>query len=419
MIKRIVAKLAKMCGLKVKVIEKEDKKYVPANVNVDIKEEEIPTPKQYKTVPRTERYEHTKVRPKEEMNRLIEEINGLIITEGYREIPSILSRYEVDVIEHFVRLQLIALGEYSPESDNLESCSYSELIDMAVQNNYEQYKRRMIESGRAGITDAQKRLLERLLKECKDKDPSFSIKTPRNKFEASEAIEYMNKFLGRDNENFEERGITSAQERKLEYLCSKLGKAIPACKTAKEAYSVIAELQAEYDREVQAGKIVEEVKYATQSQLEYMKRLYKLANKRWTKMSAAKYMKYTVQEMSKALQEMKEKIEQENPEINKISEGQKQYIISLCSRMNIPYNVDDISKLTKQQATKKIDELRRKLVVLLSRVNDRDTITLEEVNKMSQEQVKQLLNNLLMERKTNFYEDSPEVVDNKYKSVQG
>jgi hypothetical protein len=349
----------------------------------------------------------------EEQSKAIEDIMAGIFAKGYKAIPEILSEYPEQIVRAWVVMQKIALGDYAPEMDIMDDMSIEDLIQIAVELNQLQFQKRMIEQGRANISKPQKELIERLITQVRAKDPSFAVDMPKDKFAASELIDELNKKLGNTTGGgtILVNNMTERQLRKLTYLCATLDREIPKVNSVKEASEIIGKMQAELDEHPELNKPV----MASKAQIEYMRRLYKQEGKRWTKQSEAKYKKLTLTQMSNELQKKRAEITALHPELNMASEGQVRYMKDLMIRLSVPFNAEDLPKLTKEQATKKIDSLRRDLLYILCKTTS--PMTKEEIKAMSTETVKELLNQIQMERKTNHYQENAEVVDNKYATV--
>ena len=139
-------------------------------------------------------------------------------------------------MQRFVIVQKIALGDYAPEIDILDDTTHEQLVEIACDLNRLQYKKRMIEQGKAQVSEPQKDLIERLVSQVKAINPNFEYKVPTNKFEASDLIEELNKILGRDNEKNElVNNMTKRQYNKLKYLTDVLGKEMPKVNSVQEA----------------------------------------------------------------------------------------------------------------------------------------------------------------------------------------
>jgi hypothetical protein len=327
---------------------------------------------------------------KEVVDKWLEEIQSSIISRGYKAIPEILSEYRTEMIQHFVLTQKISLGEYVPELDNLDSLSRDKLIEMAVELNQLSYEKRMEEQGKASVTKAQKALLIK-----------YGVKDmPKNRFEASRLIEKILKDNGIDTSKPYSTDATEAQINRIKKLSEMLGKeiAITEIKTKSEASKLINDLQKELESKPELIPAITEKQYET------IAKLIRQLGKRMTEKRKTEYKALNSFEASKVIAELSKEYNEKHPEA---TEGQVQYIITLCSLMNLPYNVDEIKALTKIEATKKLDKLNRKYLYILTRKVS-PSMTKEEIAKMDYNTVKALISQIKEENKTKDYKDFPE-----------
>lgn len=349
----------------------------------------------------------------EEKQRRLDNIQSEIFSKGYKAIPEILSQYPEQIVMLFVMMQKVALGDYAPEIDILDDTTHEELVQIAVELNKLQYEKRMIETGKANISKAQRDLVNKLRTQFKAMFPNETLpKEPTNKFEASDQIEYLNEKVGFKKEKKEYfKNMTVPQYNKLRYLCATLDKEMPEVASVKEASEKIQELVAELEKHPELNKPL----MCTEPQLDYMRRLYKREGKRWTKQSANKFMKLTRTEMSNAIQEKKAELDISHPESNLASPGQITYMKDLMNRLSLPYNPDDLPKMSKDSATKKIDELRRKLLYIVS--IGTTNLSKKEIKEMPSVMVRDLLKEAQMEKRTNYYTDDIDDNNSNYATV--
>jgi hypothetical protein len=328
----------------------------------------------------------------DEIKEAVLDVQAQIMAKGYKAMEEILREQHISVVQSFVMNQLLALGNYDPEHDNLDKNTFEQLIEMAKQNNQLQYEMRMIEMGKANITQAQMKAIENI---CKRNNVTFNGK---NKFDASRFID---SHIEKDKKPAEMIGnITKKQNDTIVYLCKTLNKPFVECKNIVEASNAIAELKKELELHPELKP------KASEAQVDYIKRLLKALNKRWTKVQDAKYRNMSIEEASATIAELKKSV----PEDNNISEGQVEFIIQLLSRLNRPYNKAEIKAMTKQDATKLIARLRRDFLLVLSR-STMTNLTKDDVKAMTDDAVKELTNQMLMELKTNSYTKSTTEVE--------
>jgi CRISPR/Cas system-associated protein endoribonuclease Cas2 len=330
----------------------------------------------------------------DEIKEQISNIHAEIIVKGYKEIPDILDQYPTETVQTFVVMQKVALGEYDPEKDNVDQYTRQQLIDMAVELNQAQFRQRMISQGKGQISDKQVDAIKKLCEQL-----GTVVDMPKDKFSASELIEKLTKQLPK-KETVMIGNITEPQFKRLQWMSNKLGYAMPQCKDKKEASDLIQKYQAELDAH---PEFISEP--ATHEQVEYVKRLLKLLNKRWTAKREEEYTAMTKAQISKAIKELQVLI----PEERNASEGQVQYIVSLCTRMNLPHSVEQLKTISKEEATKTIDKLNRDYLYILSKANG-TLLRKEDIAVMPANAVKELLAQINMERKTMFYTKSSEEV---------
>jgi hypothetical protein len=96
-----------------------------------------------------------------------------------------------------------------------------------------------------------------------------------------------------------------------------------------------------------------------------------------------------------------------NTEHPELSEGQEKYLTVLLNQLMLPFNADELKKMTKVQATAKIDELTRELLYVKTRLTS-PSLTKEDIAKMKKETVKEMLEHLNIEKKTDYYDFSKE-----------
>jgi hypothetical protein len=333
--------------------------------------------------------------------RTLEDIQAELLAKGYTALREILEQYDTPLIQQYVGMQLNLLGEHQPEHDNLDSISRENLIPMACELNQLLFRQRMIEQGKAQVTDAQRVAIEKMAKKL-----GRQIEMPKDKFTASDLIVELKHELG-EPEQPKYDNMTDAQHRAVAYLCKALGRDSEAvmkdCTSIKTTSNVIADLQAELALHPELAK----PSTASTAQIDYLKRLYKMNDKRWTKVQEEKWSKATSKEVSAKIEEMNKLYQDTNPNANMISEGQTDYIVMLLTKLDRPYSMDDIKKMTKAQATLKIDGLRRDWLHMLYKACGQD-ISREDIGSMRPDSVKAQIQQLLEELKLKDYANMEE-----------
>jgi hypothetical protein len=313
-------------------------------------------------------------------------------------MEDILTQHHVEVVQSFVLTQLVTLGQYDPEHDNLDQYTMKQLVEKAKENNQLMWKQRQIEQGKAQYSPKQIELIKSLSKQLK-----VQPIMPKDKFEASEIIESLNKRLGRSTDSSKP---SQAQINAINTICKKLGKNLAIEELAvdgKSASSLIQDLQNELKQHPELDKPTP----ASKAQVDYVKRLLALQNKRWTVKREEKYSLMTAKEISQEIEKLNEECKASGLISDKASEGQVSYIISLGKLLKKNYNPNVVKDITKAEASKCIENLQREYLYFLYRGNG-NMITKKEIAVMTLPTVRQLIEQLQLERKTNLYQKSAE-----------
>lgn len=274
----------------------------------------------------------------------------------------VLAKYDSDILQAYYTRLLVVAGQYNPEVDNLDSLSKEELLDAIIELETDSYVERMLSRGkRVKASDKQLELLK-----------NNGIDTTNIKYwwEASPILESI---FGSNN------APTANQMKLIKDLVAKLelqGYSMnPANK--KEASNMIEELQALCDEKFGATP-------ATEAQKALYKRYLQMNNKRVTKKVEEFLASVSATEISKAIDELRKSYNEQHPEC---SEGQANYIANLMEQLFMPCNLEEVKKLTKGEATRKIDELSRQLLYNKMR-RTMVSITMQEINKLTRDEVK-------------------------------
>ena len=274
-----------------------------------------------------------------------------------------LQQFRVELLQQYLQRLLIINGTYQPEYDNLDSLSKDEIIASISELETANWADRQQRKGKTVAPSAKQ--LELLKKN--------NVDTTNIKYWFQASMELEKIFGAYDN------SPTNAQLALIEKLVKELGLAGFDCtvKTKKEASAKIEELSKLHDEKFGT-------KAPTTAQKELYARYLKLNNKRLTKTLKEQMNKMTSREISQEINKLKNEYNSAHPEL---SEGQLNYIVSLCEQLMIPCNRAELSSLTKEQATVKIDELSRLLLLnKMKRLNK--TVTLADINLLSKEEVK-------------------------------
>lgn len=300
----------------------------------------------------------------EYISAMLDEVKETILTSlnpGF--YAENLAEFRVELLQQYLQRLLIIQGTYHPEFDNLDSLDKDQIISQIIEIETANWADRQTYRGKKTAPSAKQ--IELLKKNGVD---TTNIKYW---FQASMELE---KIFGKyDN------SPTNAQLALIEKLVKQLGLAGFDCtvKTKKEASAKIEELSKLHDEKFGT-------KAPTQAQKELYARYLKLNNKRLTKTLKDEMNKMSSRDISKAINELRNSYNSAHPEL---TEGQLNYLMSLSEQLMIPANRAELSKLTKEQATVKIDELTRLLLLnKMKRLNK--TITLADINLLSKEEVK-------------------------------
>lgn len=274
----------------------------------------------------------------------------------------ILVKYDSDILQAYYTRLLVVAGQYNPEVDNLDSLSKEELLDAIIELETDSYVERMLARGkRVKASDKQLELLK-----------NNGIDTTNIKYwwEASPILESI--FGGNNAPTANQMKLIKDLVAKLELQGYNMN---PANK--KEASNMIEELQALHDEKFGA-------KPATEAQKALYKRYLQMNNKRVTKKVEEFLASVSATEISKAIDELRKSYNEQHPEC---SEGQANYIANLMEQLFMPCNLEEVKKLTKGEATRKIDELSRQLLYNKMR-RTMVSITMQEINKLTRDEVK-------------------------------
>jgi hypothetical protein len=336
----------------------------------------------------------------EDLNKSVQEIQGQIIAQGYRAIPDILEECSERSVEQFVRLQLVNLGAYDPERNNLDGMSKAELIKLAVHNNREQFRQRCVERGDLQApSDGQLDLIQKL---AESNGVRVDFNQIKDRFEASDKIEELqevnNARLKRLGINPMSKEASDQQIETIHKLCSKLGLQVAAemYEDRKTASAVITNLVK------QAPKT--ENQPATEAQVEYAMRLWVSCGHKKTAKKEQSFKDMTSLELSKKISEMKKEFAEKNPDANNPSEGQLSYIKQLFEICMLPQPTE--LPRTKQEATALINKMNKKYLYILTRATN-PSLKESDINKMTSVAVKELIAQTKMENLTKFYSKNP------------
>lgn len=362
--------------------------------------ESVSTPRKSKDIKNIDTID-TVIRNSEREQRVlknaVEDIQAQILQYGYKEIPSILDEFETECIAQFVMLQEVSLGSYEKEKDLLESLTRAQLIARALDNNQLQFRQRMFEQGKVKMpSEAQLNKIKELAVRY---HVSVDMSKVQNSFDASDLIESLMK-KNKVTAPVKTTGVATANQiRAIQNICKKLQLEVASDMLTdfNTASKTIKDLSAKVP--------VEEPTLATEKQVEYASRLWKMNGHRVTAKKKEAFSAMTKSEISKAIEEMNKEYYTSNPTANEPSKGQLDYIRTLCELTLTPIPAE--MPATKDEASKKIEQLNRAYLYILTRITS-PSLTKDEINNMNMGVVKELIYNIKLENKTKNYTDNSE-----------
>lgn len=331
-----------------------------------------------------------------QIDEQVKGISDAIIALGYQAIPDIMRANHPLAVEKWLMFKMIELDHYQKESTNLEALSLEEMISLAEELNLLSYRKRMIEEGKAKISEKQMKLFNDTLNRCKRIDKNYDIKVPDNKFDCSEKIQEMFEFI---NSNKVMVGnITDKQYKKLKFQCKALGIEYKQPGSVEEASQLIAKL----DKEIQE-KGIDTTVYATEKQINTAKRYYKLLGKRWTKQSLNKWAKMPIDKASEEISKLKELYLDAEASTDRIK-----YVKNLANKLHAPIG-DDV-KLTNREVNKLTDKFKRQILTKMAAIGE-IAMTADEIAQLNPSQVSDLVKQIQVERRSKYFEKNAEEVE--------
>lgn len=304
----------------------------------------------------------------EAINDMVDELRTNLLTSlNPNFYMGVLGQYRVELLQQYYMIHLLKRGQYSPENDNLDSMDRIELSNAIIELEIAEWEERQLRKGKNPFASAKQiELLKR-----------NGIDTTNIKYwwEASPILE---KIFGSYDNN-----PTTAQKTLIANLVKELGLQgyDMSCETKKDASAKIEELT-----KLRNEKFGD--KKPTEAQITLYKQYLKLNNKRVTKKIEEKIENMSYADISNEITELKASYNNNHPEC---TEGQANYIKSLCDQLMIACDMTIVREMTKIEATNKIDELSRQLLYRKMR-RTMGTVTMEEINKLTRDEVKAKLN---------------------------
>ena len=285
----------------------------------------------------------------------------------------VLDACRIELLQAYYMRLLIVAGQYHPENDNLDSLSRAELTEAIKDIEIANWLDRQVAKGKNPYASSKQ--LELLKKN--------NIDTTNVKYwwQASSLLETI---FGSYDNNPTAKQISLIKELVIKLELQGYDMTVT---TKKEASAKIDELNKLHDEKFG-------VKPATEAQKEMYKRYLKMNNKRVTKKVEEMLASVGMNDLSKLIDTERKTYNEEHPEC---SEGQANYIKSLCDQLMVACDLEAVRELTKVEATNKIDELSRQLLYRKMR-RTVVSITMEEINKLSRDEVKVKLDEFRKQR---------------------
>lgn len=305
----------------------------------------------------------------EDSKDVIDSIMSAIKDAVYTSLPSayydVLMKgdFQNEWLENYLRFKMINKGEYHPESSNLEAYSKSEVCTLIAEYETLDWEQRQLARGKNPYASKKQ------LQVCKDN----GIDTSKIKywFQASKALELV--FGVRDN------NPSKAQLDKIAELSAKLCISANNMKEVKDR----KEASEEIERLLDLDEEVNGAEHHTAEQEEIYRRYAKLLGKRATKSAKEHMDSLSKRAMSKEIDEMKKAYYEANPNC---TEGQANFIMSLCDQVGMEYNPEEIKALSRAGATNKITMLKREQLYKKMKFEN-SSITRAEINKLTRDEV--------------------------------
>ena len=298
-----------------------------------------------------------------------------IFEAGIDNIIPVLENKRTELLQDYLISLKCINGSYQPEFDNIDSLSREQIIEQIDEISFENFKEAMARKGFKVNPPSEKQI-------AKLKELGFIGTMPKTSIGASKLIESV---VGKaDNKP------TQAQINRISKLVELLGFQGEdySYKTKFEASKVIEKLQKIADDTLGEEK-------ASDKQIEYYSRLLKQNNQRFVGKKKAFAENATKKEISNAIEKLKKEIAKNHPEL---SEGQLSYLISLHQRLMLPFNKDELAKLTKEEASKIIAKLNKEVLYLETR-RYQASLTMNDIKKMSDNEVRDMLKQIAQDKK--------------------
>lgn len=302
------------------------------------------------------------------------ELRDDIFDGGIENVIATCEKYPTELLQQYLVSLMCANGTYHPENFNIDSLTREYIIASIDEISFDNFKVAMKVKG-FEVNPPSKAQLDKL------KELGFTG-TVRTSLGASQLIQSV---VGKADTKPSDKQIEriNALIQRLNYQGEDT-----SYNTKFEASKVIEHLQKIADETLGAEK-------ASESQIRYYGQLLQSCNKRLTKDRKAFAHSCSKAEISKAIEELKIELKEKHPEVSK---GQVDYLVSLHQSLMLPYNIDELKKLTKEEGTKLIEKLNADVLYMETR-RYQASMTMADIKKMSSTEVSAMIKQIRADRK--------------------
>lgn len=311
---------------------------------------------------------------------LVEELKQALYSTKVDDIFDVATEFPVIVLQQYLLSLSIADNSYHTEFTNIDSLSKNAILEAIVEIHFDRFEKAMKERNWDNIRPSDKQI--KFLN-----DNGIDTKRVLTRFKASELIESISAEKGQGKPSSKQVELVAKLVEKLGFQGYENLDLTTSYSTSKE----IEMLQKLADEKFGDDPL-------TDKQKAYYCNLLKDCKKRATQKVKDKLETMTQKEFKIEIADLKKLANEINPYL---SEGQKKFLISLHDRLRKSYNIDDIATLSKEGATKAIRNLQRELLYQETRLYQA-SLTMEAINKMSDDEVKERLDTIQKDRKDRY-----------------
>lgn len=311
---------------------------------------------------------------------LVEELKQALYNTKVDDIFEVANEFDVLVLQQYLLSLSISDNSYHTEFTNIDSLSKNAILEAIVEIHFDRFEKAMKERNWDNIRPSDKQI--KFLN-----DNGIDTKRVLTRFKASELIESISAEKGQGKPSSKQVELVAKLVEKLGFQGYENLDLTTSYSTSKE----IEMLQKLADEKFGDDPL-------TDKQKAYYCNLLKDCKKRATQKVKDKLDTMTQKEFKIEIADLKKLANEINPYL---SEGQKKFLISLHDRLRKSYNIDDIATLSKEGATKAIRNLQRELLYQETRLYQA-SLTMEAINKMSDDEVKERLDTIQKDRKDRY-----------------